>query len=65
MKTNWKYRGEGFVPGIPARDLTQDEAKQIGIDFLQLTGLYTLETEGVDVPPVQTEEQPVTKRKGK
>jgi len=63
MKTKWKYCGAGFVPGVPARDLTLDEANQFGVEFLQLTGMYVLENEGVDVPPIETE-KPVNKRKG-
>jgi hypothetical protein len=35
------YTGAGFLPGIPARDLTADEAKAHGgIDYLISTGLY-------------------------
>lgn len=38
-----KYKGGGFVPGIPARDLTEDEVKRYGgVDYLLATGLYEL-----------------------
>ena len=36
-----KYNGSGFIPGIPARDLTSDEVKKYGgTKFLLETGLY-------------------------
>lgn len=36
-----KYIGKGFVPGIPARDLKDDEVKKYGgAKFLLSTGLY-------------------------
>lgn len=36
-----KYVGAGFVPGIPARDLTAEEVKEFGGEkFLLETGLY-------------------------
>jgi len=35
------YAGCGFVPGIPARDLTADEVKKYGGEkYLIATGLY-------------------------
>jgi hypothetical protein len=35
------YTGGGWLPGVPARDLTADEAKQHGgIEYLISTGLY-------------------------
>lgn len=36
----YKYKGNGFVPGIPARDLTDDEAEQIGVAIIEASGLY-------------------------
>jgi hypothetical protein len=38
-----KYIGGGrWMPGIPARDLTEEEAKEYGgIKALEKTGLYT------------------------
>ena len=36
-----KYKtGSGSLPGIPARDLTDDEVKKFGRTFLLKTGLY-------------------------
>lgn len=35
------YIGKGsFLPDVPARDLTQDEAKLYGVERLLLSGLY-------------------------
>ena len=37
----WRYIGKGaFILGIPARDLTDEEAQQIGISRLRNSGLY-------------------------
>ena len=36
----YKYVGSGFVAGIPARDLTDEEAEKIGIEKIMATGLY-------------------------
>jgi len=36
-----KYIGKGFIPGIPARNLTLAEVKRFGKDYLLSTGLYT------------------------
>lgn len=38
-----KYKGIGFIPGIPARDLTDDEVYQFGEIPLINTGLYEKE----------------------
>ena len=36
-----KYIGNGFLPGIPARDLSDAEVKKLGgVKFLLSTGLY-------------------------
>jgi hypothetical protein len=36
-----KYIGNGFIPGIPARDLSDDEVKKHGgVKLLLSTGLY-------------------------
>lgn len=42
------YKGNGFFVSIPARDLTPEEVKKFGKDFLLSLGLY---------------EEPQTKRK--
>lgn len=39
--TAMTYRGAGFVLGVPARDLTEDEVKALGGEkALLATGLY-------------------------
>ena len=35
-----KYIGNGFIPGIPARNLTLAEVKRFGKEYLLSTGLY-------------------------
>ena len=36
-----KYVGKGFLPGIPARDLSKEEVEKLGgKDALIATGLY-------------------------
>jgi len=35
-----KYIGKGFIPGIPARNLTLVEVKRFGKEYLLSTGLY-------------------------
>lgn len=36
----WKYNGKGFIIGIPARDLSDAEAKQFGVTDKNHYGLY-------------------------
>lgn len=39
-----KYIGGGFLPGVPARDLSADEAEQYGgVKALVASGLYVEE----------------------
>lgn len=35
-----RWNGEGSLPGIPARDLTEEEVAKFGCTFLLRTGLY-------------------------
>lgn len=35
-----KYIGRAWLPGVPARDLSEEEAEQYGIDYLINSGLY-------------------------
>jgi len=55
----YKYTGSGAIPGIPARDLTQDEmdyyAKRLYYSQKQLleSGVYTLEEEKADKQPAK------------
>lgn len=37
-----KYIGKSFIPGIPARDLTEEEVKKFGEDRLVGSGLYAV-----------------------
>lgn len=43
-----KYVGSSFVPGIPARDLTDEEAELYGRARLLGTGLYIATSVGFD-----------------
>lgn len=35
-KTTHKYVGPGFVPGVPARDLTQEDIDELGESEIEL-----------------------------
>jgi len=35
-----KYVGRGFIPGVPARDLTEEEVERFGAKMLEDSGLY-------------------------
>ena len=49
-----KYIGKGFIPGIPARDLSGDEIKKYGgIKFLLATGLFERPRQERDRPKVK------------
>jgi hypothetical protein len=37
-----KYKGAGFLSLVPARDLTHEEAKRYGINYLLKSGFYKL-----------------------
>ena len=38
-----KYIGTGFLPGIPAKDLSEEEVKKYGgVKFLLSTGLFEI-----------------------
>jgi hypothetical protein len=51
-----KYNGEGFLYGIPARDLTDEEVQQYGGEkFLLSLGIYTKETGKPEPNPVKKE----------
>jgi hypothetical protein len=36
----WKYLGGGFLPPLPARNLTDEEAKKLGLDKIKKSNLY-------------------------
>ena len=37
-----RYKGGGFLPGVPARDMTFEEARKSAIAFLVGQGLYEI-----------------------
>ena len=41
----YKYVGKAFITGVPARDLTDEEAKQYGVKLILKSGLYVKESE--------------------
>jgi hypothetical protein len=71
MSSYLKYigRDKGIIPGIPARDLTEKEAKDIGVAHLLQSGLYVRVTPPAPVVAEETKEEPApeeakpTKRK--
>ena len=39
--SKYEYIGDGsFLPGIPARDLSEEEAEAAGLEVLEKSGLY-------------------------
>lgn len=45
-----KYIGKGFIPGIPARDLNEDEVKKYGgIKYLLATGLFAKPEKKIEI----------------
>ena len=37
----WKYLGDGYLPGIPARDIEEEEAEANGwVETLKLSKIY-------------------------
>lgn len=40
-----KYTGKGFLPDVPARDLTEKESEHYGIEMLISSGCYEIEPE--------------------
>jgi len=52
-----KYVGRAWLPGVPARDLTEEEARDYDIDFLISSGLYErAERPKPDIEPEEEEE---------
>lgn len=35
-----KYCGDGFLPGVPARDLNNNDVKKFGNERLLMSGIY-------------------------
>jgi len=54
-----RYLGGGFIVGVPARDLTNEEAEQHGVNNLILSGLYLLE-EPARQPEMEETAEPET-----
>ena len=55
-----RYKGRGFVPGVPARDLTAEEVERYGVGFLQRGRLWELvevEAEGAQAGGRQVDEE--------
>jgi len=53
----WKYLGGGFLPPIPARDLTDDEAKKYGLDKVKKSNLYKHTNDKIIKAPVKAREK--------
>lgn len=53
-----KYRGGGFIRGVPARDLKDDEVAKFGIHYLLRSGLYEVVKPAVTEPPDSDQEAP-------
>jgi hypothetical protein len=52
----WRYVGDGaFVPGIPARDLSDEEAQGLGRRTIRACGLYKFEAGDVEETPAEEE----------
>lgn len=60
-------KGKGAIPGVPAKDLTYEEARQHDIIKLIQSGLYEYAFEEAievekDVLPIETKQQKTRKR---
>jgi hypothetical protein len=53
----WKYLGGGFLPPLPARDLTDQEAKQFGLHKVKGCNLYKHVKNKVIKTPVKVREK--------
>ena len=70
-----RYKGGGFIRGVPARDLKDDEVQVFGIHYLLRSGLYELvkpepekEPDGnqeESAPAAETTEEPKRRRRSK
>ena len=58
----WRYKGGGFIPGVPARDLTAEEAERYGPERLLASGLYEPPAEPQEAAPAG-DEKPKKRRK--
>lgn len=53
----WKYKGGGFLPGVPARDLTDEEALAFDEAVLTASGLYEKESDKPKEIKITTRQQ--------
>ena len=60
-----KYVGKGFLRGVPARDLQEDEVARYGFAYLVRSGLYVPMKQEPVKEPDKTEHKPARKRKTK
>jgi hypothetical protein len=60
-----KYIGGGFLRGVPARDLKDDEVARYGYSYLVRSGLYLPEKQEPVEEPDIVEEKPARKRRTK
>jgi len=51
------FTGKGFIRGLPARDITEDEAAQIGIRRILKSGAYERVKEPKKEPVKATEQK--------
>jgi hypothetical protein len=59
-----KYKGGGFLRGVPARDLKDDEVARYGYSYLVRSGLYIPEKQVTEVkPPDIVEKKPARKKR--
>lgn len=54
-----RYVGNGFLVGIPSRDLSAEEVDRFGLEMLLGTGLYELiEESEPEIPDYEPDEDP-------
>ena len=58
----FKFLGGGFIPGVPARDLSDKEAEQFGEAGLIKSGLYQREVQVVH--PAREYKRPKQEKEG-
>jgi len=58
-----KYIGRGFLRGVPARDLKDDEVTRYGYSYLVRSGLYVPEKRESEKIPDIEEKKPARKRR--
>jgi hypothetical protein len=55
MDVYLRYVGQGFLPGVPARDLNQAEAVKFGVSRLVNSGLYVKVRQPASKPSPSTD----------